>query len=56
MLTGRQFLHGAAVGYQMCVSASLIVPLNTHKQRLTSLPISYLQVLYETLKLGNASI
>lgn len=29
-LTGKQSLHGAAVGYQTCVSASLIVPFNTH--------------------------
>lgn len=29
-LTGKQSLHGAAVGYQTCVSASLIIPFNTH--------------------------
>lgn len=56
MLTGLQFLHGAAVGYQMFVSASLIVPLNTHKHCLTSLSIGYLQVFYKILKPGNASI
>lgn len=42
----------------VCVSASLIVPLNTHTHThcSTFLPTCYLQVFYETLKPGNASI
>ncbi len=62
MLTGQPSLRGAALGDQMCVSASLIIPFNTpphthiHTRCLTSLPMGYLQVFYETLKPGNTSI
>ncbi len=42
----------------VCVSASLIVPhhTHTHTHTHTLLPFGYLQVFYETLKPGNASI